>query len=240
MPTPVYLVASPIGDYLGDLSLAAVHTLKNVAHVFLEADDRYAARLREQGLISSRHQVHFLDQPQLEPARELIRAQKPFALLSSCGIPCFLDPGRDIVRACLDDHADEVELVPIGVSSVLDAALCLSGVQAAMFHFNGHYPEKYRFESAPDEIEVPLVYYVRGDALHEFLEELRARVAHVRRVVLLENLRKKGRSRIRVLRDFEREELPPNDASADYACVIERRWPDGRSIPGFDSQWTSD
>ncbi|RLB64755.1 MAG: hypothetical protein DRI90_03855 [Deltaproteobacteria bacterium] len=230
MRIPVFLIASPIGDYLQDLSVSAIHTLKSVTHVFVEANDKYLERLRERGILSDQHRVYLLSDPQVDRARGFIRAQEPFAILASSGIPCFLDPGSELVALCLDHHLDDVELIPVGVSSALDAGLCMCGLDVDIFHFNGHYPEHHIFESSLPDNGIPLVYFVRGATVSAFVAEVRAKVPNVRRLVLLKDLRKKRRSLVTVVRWPEDDDgqLPPDPADADFVCVIDR----SRDEPG--------
>jgi 16S rRNA C1402 (ribose-2'-O) methylase RsmI len=224
MRIPVFLIASPIGDYLQDLSVSAIHTLESVTHVFVEANDKYLERLRERNIISDRHQVYLLSEPQLERAQGFIQAKEPFAILASSGIPCFLDPGSELVALCLDHHLDDVDLIPVGVSSALDAALCMCGLDVDIFHFNGHYPEHHVFESSLPDNGIPLVYFVRGGHVADFLADVRTHVSHVRRLVLLKDLRKKQRAQVTVVSwppaDDGKQPIDPPDA--DYVCVIDR------------------
>lgn len=228
MRTPVYLIATPIGDYLQDMSVAALHALRGVSHVFLEAQDGFAERLQEQGILGAEHQLHFLDHPQVEQARTLIEAHEPFAILASSGIPCFLDPGRHIVAACLAHHLADVELTPLGVSSALDAALCMCGLDVDLFHFNGHYPENYVFEQPAPDPRLPLVYFVRGPAVCSFVREVAEQVPGVRQLILLKDIRKKRRARVTVLRDLASglPDVPADVDDADYVGVIDRRGPE--------------
>ncbi len=224
MTIPVYLIASPIGDYLQDMSLAAIHTLGSVTHVFVEANDNYLARLRQRGVIGDQQKVHFLDRPQVDQARELIVAKEPFAIMASSGIPCFVDPGRQLVSLCLDHHPQEVELIPIGVSSALDAALCMCGLNVDVFHFYGHYPEHHVFERALPDDGIPLVYFVRGDTIGDFLHQVDRSVSHLRRVILFRDIRKKGRAQVTVL-PWPLDEgagLPTGSVAVDFTCVIDR------------------
>lgn len=228
MRTPVYLVAAPIGDYLQDMSVAAFHALRAVRHLFVEADDAFVARLREQQLVGQAHRVYSLETDQLGRAGELLEAGEPFALLASSGIPCFLDPGRHIVRLCLDRYLDRVELVPVGLSSALDAALCMCGVDVDRFHFNGHYPEHYAFEDPLPERSVPLVYFVRGPAVNAFVRDALRAVPDVLRIVVLKDVRKKQRARVVVLEPAAGRAMEPllEQQDADYTCVLDRRPPE--------------
>jgi hypothetical protein len=231
MSTPVYLVAAPIGDYMQDMSVAAIHTLRSVRHVFVEADDQFVERLRGQQILTGAHRVYSLARDQLDRARELIASEQPFAIVASSGIPCFLDPGRNIVRLCLDEHLADVELVPIGMSSALDAALCMCGTDIDRFLFNGHYPENYDLTGPFPDRAVPLVYFVRGPAVTAFVRESTAAIEHIQRIVVLKDMRKKQRARVMVLHPARPEglaELPVDEADADYTCVIDRRPPEPR------------
>lgn len=228
----MYLVATPIGDYLQDMSVAAIRALGAVGHVFVEADDRRLAELRLHGIIGRHEQQLYLlgEGPQLERAAALIAAGEPFAILASSGIPCFLDPGHEIVRLCLDEHAAEVQLVPVGLSSALDAALCLAGQPLELFHFNGHYPEHYAMEPAAPEMA--LIYFIRGPAVRAFVQEIRERISDWRRLVLLKDVRKKGRTQLLVLRPdaLDRSGSLPDGEDVDYTCVVDRsRRPAGES-----------
>ena len=225
--TAVYLVAAPIGDYVQDMSVAAIHVLKKVRHVFVEADDAFLAKLRDRDMISAEHRVYVMDEPRIEEAKKLIARGESFAITASSGIPCFLDPGRDIVRLCLDEHLDAVELIPIGLSSALDAGLCMAGMDPAFFHFNGHYPEHYIFDDVMPANEIALIYFVRGGAIRQFVTEVSERVSALRRLVLLKDLRKKQRARVCVLHDLPADiaAVPADDPEADYVCVIDRTLP---------------
>lgn len=228
MRTPVYLVAAPIGDYMQDMSVAAIHALRSVRHLFVEADDEFVARLREQQIIGADHKIYSLVTDQVNRAVELVEAAEPFAVVASSGIPCFLDPGRRIVRRILDRHLDQVELVPVGLSSALDAALCMCGTDIDRFHFNGHYPENYEFEDPLPDAGVPLVYFVRGPSVRAFVRDAMAAIPGIVRIVVLKDVRKKQRARVVVLRPLRDGlgELPADEADADYTCVVDRRAPE--------------
>ncbi len=219
----VYLIASPIGDHLADLSLAATRVLPKLRHLFIEADDTYIARLREHGIIGPEQQLHVLDHPQLERARELLAAGESFAILASSGIPCFVDPGREIVDLCLSQHLDEIELVPLGMSSALDAALSMCGTDVTFFRFNGHYPEHF-LPPMKGGAALPVVYFVRGHALAAFVDEVVPALEPIRRLVVLKDLRKKRRARVLVASPAADGSLgvPEVEDDADLVCVVDR------------------
>ncbi|MBW2459861.1 MAG: hypothetical protein JRI68_35545, partial [Deltaproteobacteria bacterium] len=87
-----------------------------------------------------------------------------------------------------------------------------------------HYPEHHVFDQALPDDGIPLVYFVRGDAIGEFLRQLDDRVPNLRRLILFKDIRKKGRARVTVLRwplDAG-VELPAGSVEADFTCVIDR------------------
>lgn len=218
--TPVYLVAMPIGDHMDDLSVAAVRLLPTLDELFVEPDDVGIDHLRKHKLITDRHRVHHLGQG-TERARALVEAGTPFAILASSGIPCFVDPGHEIVDDLLDHYADRVELVPIGMSSALDAALTASGLDIQRFVFVGHFPQCYRFDADVVRLDLPLVAFVRGSAVREWVARVDAEVPRFRRHLLLRDVRKRTRSRMWVLR--QGAPIPDglvDDPGADFVAVV--------------------
>lgn len=227
----VFLIPSPIGDSFGDFSLAGLQIIEAVTHLFAEADDAFIARMRKGDRITAQHEVYFLsgeataDGPfdrEACPAKasELVRAGKSFAILASSGLPCFVDPGFDVVNRLLQQHMDEVELVPVGMSSAMDAALSMSGVDIQQFVFLGHVPEYYSIGPEFFAHGFAVVYYVRGPALAALLGEVGKLNLKIDRIMIFKDIRKKSRSRVFLRHDTD---LPPGaslESDVDYVVVI--------------------
>lgn len=198
--TPLYLIAAPIGNHVEDLSEAGLDALRAVRHVFTEGPAIFHDKLRERGVLRDDHVLHTMDDRRNPEAARLLAAGEPIAILPATGLPCFVDPGWDIVAWVLDHALDRVELVPVGMSSALDAALCMSGLEFRQFVFLGHVPLTSTWHAPLVQSGLPLVWYVDGTAITSFLTELSSRVVDVRRVVLFKNIRRRSGSQVVVLR----------------------------------------
>lgn len=199
---PVYLLAAPIGDYAGDMSLAALQLVGQVPMLIVEDTgvqnpNDLLDRLKRTGVIKPHQHLVGIrandgDRPWREPVDRMVAEGRPFALLADKGLCCFLDPGLDVVQYLLEHHADRVELVPIGASSALDAALMMSGVDCSRFSFLGHFPEVFAWwTDASIRQGAPAIAYVRGDSLAGFWRQARQRFGTDRRMqmTVLRNIR---------------------------------------------------
>lgn len=218
--TPVYLVAMPIGDHMEDMSVAAIRLMPTLVHVFVEPDDVVLPHLRKHKVITDKHRVHHTDAGTALP-RELVESGTPFAIIASSGIPCFVDPGYEIVDDLLERYADRVELIPIGLSSALDAALTCAGLDIQRFIFAGHYPQCFRFDASVVALDLPIVAFVRGSAVRDWVTRVDAEVPRFRRHLLLRDVRKRSRSAMWVLR--KGAPVPDDlldDPQADFVAVV--------------------
>lgn len=221
-PTQVYLIPSPIGDRLSDFSFAGMRALDKLEHLFFEAEDEFYGRMCRKDLIGARHQITFLSDPEraVERAVELVAAETPFGIIASGGLPCFVDPGWEIVDRLLQQHLEEVELVPVGMSSALDAALAMTGRDLHQFLFLGHVPELYTLNQQLVDHRLPLVYFVRGPSLRALFSQLGKLQGPWERILLFKDIRKRSRFALTLLRE---PTLPDHVAvgdQADYVLVI--------------------
>jgi hypothetical protein len=199
---PIFLIASPIGDILSDFSLSALEILKRVRHVFiediaLEHPDLLHKRLQKKGVLGPEHRLYFISENRQDPQLfgqidRLVQQRESFALLADKGLPCFLDPGLELVRHLLDRHGEQVELVPVGVSSAFDAAIALCGVDCSQFVFLGHFPDNRKSARNILSFSVPNIVYVKAGAWKDFvswLREILGRQLSRARLVALSNIR---------------------------------------------------
>lgn len=165
----VYLIASPIGSKLSDISIGAVRILKKTENILTENEgSKLVQRLKAKGIISQEAEITQIpyDENEIFPfVDQLIAQGKDFAILANEGLPCFVDPGTRIVSHIRGNP--EVELVPVGMNSAIQAAFLLTGIRFRRFTFLGHYPSNPLLK---DSIE-PLIMYVRCGHLKEFLDE---------------------------------------------------------------------
>ena len=133
----LYVVATPIGN-LGDISRRGIEVLGDV-DVILAEDTRHSAKLlRNLGLSTPMQALH--DHNESGAAQALVArllSGVSMALISDAGTPLISDPGYHLVRAA---RAAQIKVTPIPGPSAFVAALCVSGIPAASFVFNGFLP----------------------------------------------------------------------------------------------------
>ena len=140
---PIYLIAVPIGSYLSDMPIASLQQCQKTKIIFVESMGRLIQKLQGKGYLTAAHRLIVMDENSLEIAKVLLKEGKSFAILADTGNPCFVDPGHEIVRHILDKYLQQVTLVPLGMSSALDAGLSMAGLDIQKFHFCGHFPENH-------------------------------------------------------------------------------------------------
>ena len=121
----LYVVATPIGN-LDDITLRALKTLKN-ADLIAAEDTRHTLGLLEHFGIK-KPLVSYFEHNKLSRGPELLEkleAGADIALVSDAGMPGICDPGRELIRDCID-RGIEVTVVP-GASACV-TALVLSGL----------------------------------------------------------------------------------------------------------------
>ena len=138
-PGTLYVVATPLGN-LQDVTLRALHILKEVNLIACEDTRHTAALLRSHG-IRTATTSYFEHNERWKGARilEQVRAGHDVALVSDAGTPGISDPGFRLVR---DARAEGLRVVPIPGPSAVVAALSVSGLPTDRFQFIGFLPPK--------------------------------------------------------------------------------------------------
>jgi hypothetical protein len=232
----LYLIAAPIGDFFGDLSVNALQTLRRIRVVFVEdtgfdVEDLLVEKLRSRGILTEEHELFPIAGPedsrrQLPFVDEMIRKGTSFAILADRGLPCFIDPGTEIINHIIEKHTGSIDLVPIGASSAMDAAIAMSGVNCTRFIFLGHYPQDHGLNLDFHLLGVPVVVYVRGDSLLSFIEKLRSRLGRKAGsfyLTVFSNIRQRLHSALRRFKLSEPIEsfagfTPADDSTPDGIC----------------------
>ena len=178
---PVYLLAAPIGENAGDMSITVLKLVGALRTLMVEdtgdpSPDDLIEKLKRKDIIKDGQRIipmsHCGDVAgYIQVADECVANRKPFGIIADSGICCFIDPGIEVVRHLVDNHLDKVELVPVGASSALDAAIMMSGVDCTNFVFMGHFPETVRWFADDINDGVPGICYVRGDSFNQFVEQ---------------------------------------------------------------------
>ncbi len=166
----VYLIPTPIGN-LGDITLRALETLKNVDCIACE-DTRHSGRLLTHFGISKpleRLDAHTM----LTRAKHVLEKYPRVAFVSDAGSPGLSDPGAELVQIALE-LGIRVEALP-GANALIPA-VTLSGLPSGRFTFHGFLPRSGRERSQRlEEISissVTSVLYESPHRLHVTLLEL--------------------------------------------------------------------
>lgn len=169
-----YVIATPIGN-LGDITLRAIETFKNVDLILCE-DTRTTKHLLDKYEIS-KPTMSYHAQSKLSKTDkifELLKEGKDLALVSDAGTPGISDPGAMLISQ-IKENMPEVEVVPIpGVSAVI-TALSASGLPTHEFTFLGFLPHKKGRETLFKEIansDRTMVFYESPHRILKTLESL--------------------------------------------------------------------
>jgi 16S rRNA (cytidine1402-2'-O)-methyltransferase len=139
----LYVVATPIGN-LGDVTLRALDTLREVAVVYAE-DTRVTKKLLDRYEIVTplRSYREAQPRPQLERTiaeiSALLSEGKSVAFCSDAGTPGVSDPGDYLVRRMREAGH---EIIPIPGASALAAILSVAGAGVQHPLFEGFLPHK--------------------------------------------------------------------------------------------------
>jgi 16S rRNA (cytidine1402-2'-O)-methyltransferase len=136
----LYLVATPIGN-LEDITLRALHVLREQVHLIACEDTRQTQKLLEhyhirKPLLSYHEHNEIARVPDILDALE---RDENVALVSDAGTPLLSDPGYRIVTAAIERG---FPVVPLPGASALLAALAGSGLPGVDFWFIGFLPPK--------------------------------------------------------------------------------------------------
>lgn len=168
----LYLIATPIGN-LGDMTMRAVETLKNVDMVASE-DTRTTGFLLKHFEIK-KPQISFHDHNERHAAERVIgmlKVGQSVAIVSDAGTPGISDPGFHIVRRAIEEGL-EFTMVPGPAAFVM--ALVLSGLATHSFTFRGFPPRKggprRRFIGVDKDAPHTLIYYESVHRIGAFLRD---------------------------------------------------------------------
>jgi len=135
----LYIVGTPIGN-LNDISLRAIHILKNVSLIACE-DTRETKKIMRKFEISN-NLISFNKHNSFKKISSIIKdlhSGKSIALVSDAGMPGICDPGEDLIKDAINNGINVI-CIP-GPSAVL-TALVSSGLPSSQFIFEGFLPKK--------------------------------------------------------------------------------------------------
>lgn len=138
-PGTLYIVPTPIGN-LGDITLRAIETLKNVDVIAAEDTRHSGVLLQHLGVQTRMWSVHeHNEREKADGLIEQLQSGKSIALISDAGTPLISDPGYPLVNAC---RAAGVPVVPLPGACAAITALSAAGLPTDRFLFAGFLPAK--------------------------------------------------------------------------------------------------
>lgn len=135
----LYIIATPIGN-LGDITIRALEVLRDVDIIACEDTRRTRTLVTHYDI--TKPLVSYYEHNKITKGNYLLRLLKEgkdVALVSDSGTPGISDPGFHIVRLALEN---DISVVPLPGASAVTAALCVAGIPADRFIFEGFLPKK--------------------------------------------------------------------------------------------------
>ena len=164
----LFVVSTPIGN-LGDITLRAIETLKNVDIIACE-DTRITKVLCEKYDIKTRLISYhkYSENARLDLFLGYLKEGKNIALVSDAGTPTISDPGAILVKAVAQAG---YKVVPIVGASAAMALLAAVPRESEEFHFIGFLPrQKTKIQEIALECDVNTVFYESPKRLLSTLE----------------------------------------------------------------------
>jgi 16S rRNA (cytidine1402-2'-O)-methyltransferase len=166
----LYVVATPIGN-LGDITVRAIDTLKQVDVIAAEDTRHTAGLLSHYGISKKLIAVHeHNEQQSAQSLLKRLQAGESVALVTDAGTPAVSDPGAIVVA---NVRASGIRVVPIPGCSAVIAALSASGISDHAFMFVGFLPatasHRRKQLSLLKSIDATLVFY---EAPHRILDSV--------------------------------------------------------------------
>ena len=144
----LYVVATPIGN-LKDITFRALDILNNCNLILCE-DTRVSKKLLSYYKINKKIVSYhkFNEKKNLDKIIGILKENKTIALISDAGTPSISDPGRILIKRCIEEN---ILVTPIPGSSAVITSLSISGF-SDQFYFHGFLSE--RDNSIKKEFEV--------------------------------------------------------------------------------------
>ncbi len=192
MEAGLYIVGTPIGN-LGDLSLRALETLKEVELIVAE-DTRHTRRLTQRYEIDTRMiSCHKFNEVQRsEQIIDRIQNGDAVAMVTDSGMPGISDPGARVVALC---RKAGVMITSVPGPAAVTTAVALSGFGEKGFIFAGFLPHKSGGRKRDllkwAEADLPVVLYESPYRLLKLMGEIAEHLGSDRSVFVGRELTKK-------------------------------------------------
>src|SRR3989344_1649883 len=190
----LYIVATPIGN-LGDITLRAIETLKNVDLILCEDTRETKKLLNKYGIGTATLSYHTHSKlAKTDKIFKLLEEGKDLALVSDAGTPGISDPGAMLVAQIKDNDSlrYSVDVIPVPGPSAVIAALSACGLPIHEFTFLGFLSHKKGRETLFKEIteaKRTIAFYESPHRILKTLESL-AKFCPEKKVCLARELTK--------------------------------------------------
>ena len=169
----LYIVSTPIGN-LEDMTIRAIEILKN-SDIILCEDTRHSLKLLNHFKIKktliSYHK--FNEKKELDKIIKYINEGKILSLISDAGTPLISDPGRLLIKTCIDK---KINIVPIPGASSIIASASVSGF-SDQFLFYGFLPKKdkelEKVLSTISDISFSQIFFIPSIRINFYLKKMK-------------------------------------------------------------------
>lgn len=173
MKGTLYIVATPIGN-LGDFSLRAVETLKNVDMIACEDTKHSLILLNHFNIKNKLISYHkFNEESRIDNIKSFLDEGKDVALISDAGMPLISDPGYRLVEH-LQNEDYKITVIP-GACALINA-LALSGFDTMKFFFfgflSGNTTKQIEELSKIKDLDCTLIFYISPHSIEKDLQTI--------------------------------------------------------------------
>lgn len=165
----LYIVSTPIGN-MGDITLRAIETLKNVDMIAAE-DTRQTLKLLSALEIKNRLVSYHKYSPKERVTflTEQLQEGKSIALVTDAGTPIVSDPGDSLVEAAVEQG---IEVVPIPGACAAISALTVAALPSDKFIFEGFLPKDKNRKAAIERLCKNPYTSILYESPHQLLKTL--------------------------------------------------------------------
>ena len=185
----LYIVSTPIGN-LDDITLRAINVLKN-SDIILCEDTRHSIKLLNRFKIKKKLISYhkFNEKKELTNIIKYLNEGKILSLISDAGTPTLSDPGRLLIKTCIDN---KIKVIPVpGVSSIT-ASMSVSGFKD-QFLFYGFLPKKEKqlekILSSLEKYNFALIFFIPANKLNFYLKNFK-KFFHDRKLLIAKEITK--------------------------------------------------
>ena len=185
----LYIVSTPIGN-LDDITLRAINVLKN-SDIILCEDTRHSIKLLNRFKIKKKLISYhkFNEKKELTNIIKYLNEGKILSLISDAGTPTLSDPGRLLIKTCIDN---KIKVIPVpGVSSIT-ASMSVSGFKD-QFLFYGFLPKKEKqlekILSSLEKYNFALIFFIPANKLNFYLKKFK-KFFHDRKLLIAKEITK--------------------------------------------------